>query len=74
VVVLSAQKKRILALEEHMHHGKREIASLRREISRVQKSFEERIRTELESASRRANAVEQQLLRFEVKLPILAMH
>jgi hypothetical protein len=42
-VLLSAQKERIFALEEQMHHRKREIASLRRELSRVQESFEERI-------------------------------
>jgi hypothetical protein len=59
VVLLSVQKERILTLEEQMHHTKHEIASLRREISRVHKSFEERFRTEPEPASRRANAVEQ---------------
>jgi predicted nucleic acid-binding Zn-ribbon protein len=59
VVLLSVRKERILTLEEQMHHGKREIASLRREISRVQKSFEERIRTEPEPESLRANAVEK---------------
>jgi hypothetical protein len=36
MVLHLAQKERILALEEQMHHDKREIASLRREISRVQ--------------------------------------
>jgi hypothetical protein len=46
-------------MEEQMDHGKREIASLLREIARVQESFEERIQTEAKSASGRANEVEQ---------------
>jgi chromosome segregation ATPase len=59
VVLLSALKKHLLAMEDQMPHGKWEIASLGREVSRGQKSLEEGIRTEAESASRRANAVEQ---------------
>jgi hypothetical protein len=58
-VLLSALKKRQLAMEEEMHHGKREFASLRRELSRVHESFEQRIPTEAESASGRANEAEQ---------------
>jgi hypothetical protein len=46
VVLLLAQKERILALEEQMHHEKREVASLRRELSRVPESFEQRTRPE----------------------------
>jgi DNA repair exonuclease SbcCD ATPase subunit len=61
VVILSALKKRILAMEEQMHHGKRQIASLRRELSRVHESLEERIRTPAESRTRRAHEVEQHI-------------
>jgi chromosome segregation ATPase len=57
-VLLSSMKTGILAMEEQMHHGNREIASLRREFSRVQESLDQRIRTEEESASRRANEIE----------------
>jgi hypothetical protein len=37
-LLCSALTKRTFAMEEQMQHGKQEIASLRREISRVQKS------------------------------------
>jgi hypothetical protein len=47
-VLLSSLKKQLLAMEEEMQHGKREIASLRREVSRVQESLKERIRIEVE--------------------------
>jgi hypothetical protein len=40
-VLLSALKKHLLEMEEEMRHGKREIASLRRELWGVQESFEE---------------------------------
>jgi hypothetical protein len=60
-VLLSALKKRILAMEEEMANGKRETASLRCALSRVQESLEQRIRTEAESASRRADEVEQRV-------------
>jgi hypothetical protein len=53
-VLLPVLEERILAMEE-LESGKREAASLRRELSRLQESFEQRIRTEAESAIRRAN-------------------
>jgi archaellum component FlaC len=68
---LPALKKRILALEEQMQDGKREIASLRRELGRVQHSSEERIRTEAESASRRANEVEKHVGEVRSKVETL---
>jgi hypothetical protein len=58
-LLLSALKKCILAMEEQMHHSKREIALLRRELSWLQELFEERLRTEAESVSGRANEVEK---------------
>jgi hypothetical protein len=39
-VLLSALTNHLLAMEEEMQHNKREIASLRRELSRVQESLE----------------------------------
>jgi hypothetical protein len=58
-VVLSGLKGRLLAREEQMQEVKRQIASLWCEISRVQESFEQRIRTEAEPAIGRAHEVEQ---------------
>jgi hypothetical protein len=61
-VLLSALKKHILAMEEQIQDGKREIASLRGEVSRqseIQKLFEMRVRTEAESATRRANEAQK---------------
>jgi predicted RNase H-like nuclease (RuvC/YqgF family) len=55
--LLSLQEERILQHD-------REIGALQAELSRqlrLHESFKERIRTEAESASRRANAVEQQV-------------
>jgi hypothetical protein len=74
-MLLSALKERILAIEEEMRRGKREIASLPREISRVPESFEPRIRTEAVSANRRANEVEQHVgeVRSEVEIACTAV-
>jgi hypothetical protein len=50
-VLLSALNGRILAMEEQLRHGEREIALLRCKVSRqsaVQKSFEKSVRTEVE--------------------------
>jgi hypothetical protein len=46
-------------MEEELQSGKQEIASLRTQLSRVQESFEQRIRTEAESTNGRENEVEQ---------------
>jgi Ribonuclease G/E len=46
-------------MEEELQYGKRETASLRRELSRVQESLEQRTRPEAESTSLRTNAVEK---------------
>jgi hypothetical protein len=68
--VLSAIKERVLSIEEEMHHRKREIASLPRELLRLQEWFEQRIRAEAELASRRANEVEMHVceVRREVEV------
>jgi hypothetical protein len=69
-VLLSALKIRILTMEEQLHHGKREIASLRRELSRCKnrsrKEFErkpsQRFVEQMKSNSR--------LVRFEAQLKL----
>jgi predicted nucleic acid-binding Zn-ribbon protein len=56
---LSEVENRIREMEEHRQDGRRKVASLRHKLPQVQEALEAKIRTEAESASRRANEIEQ---------------